>query len=196
MISFPKVTRILRNRWVFFQLSNMFPGFLSLRAKEDTPNIMKLVFVFHQEEWIQHRAAYFFVGDHPYNFHANSEMSMEPFFFFSGDKYRIVKVLVVLLKGENETFHLLPTLNTAACDSTLLLTYYRFPVSKSLNMTAFTETTTGFHSYLYVVLSCSLQVTYANYSEHLDITLRSHVQHSKTYMYQHEELCGLFCVIS
>ena len=133
---------------------------MSLRAKEDTLSIMKLVSVFHQEEWIQHCAAYFFVGDHPYTFHVNFEVSMEP--SFSGDKYRIVKVLAVPLKGENEAFNLLPTLNTAARGSIVLLTYFRFPIRKSLNMTAFMESTTGFRSYLYMVLSCGLQVTYAN----------------------------------
>lgn len=100
--------------------------------------------------------------NHPYTFHANFEVSMEP--SFSADKYRIVKVLAVPLKGENEAFHLLSILNTAACGSILLLTYFRFPISKSLNMTAFMESTTGFHSYLYVVLSCGLQVTYTNCS--------------------------------
>lgn len=45
---------------------------------------------------------------------------MEP--SFSGDKYKVVKVLAVPLKGENEAFHLLSTLNTSACGSILLLT--------------------------------------------------------------------------
>lgn len=52
------------------------------------------------------------MGDHPYAFHVNFEVSMEP--SFPGDKYRVVKVLAVPLKGENEAFHLLSTLNTAA----------------------------------------------------------------------------------
>jgi len=69
---------------------------------------------------MQHCAAYFFVGHHPYTFHANFEMSMER--SFSGDKYRIVKLLAVPPKGENEAFHLLSTFNTALCGSILLLT--------------------------------------------------------------------------
>lgn len=48
-----------------------------------------------------------FVGDHPYAFHVNFEVSMEP-------SFPVVKVLAVPLKGENEAFHLLSTLNTAA----------------------------------------------------------------------------------
>lgn len=80
----------------------------------------------------------------------------------SGDKYRIVKDLVVPVKSENGSFPLLSTLNIPACCSILLLTYFIFPISKSINMNAFIEVTTGFHSYIYVALSCGLQITYAS----------------------------------
>lgn len=84
-------------------------------------------------------------------------MSLRP--SFGGDEYKIVKVLIMPLRGENEVFSFV-----IAFGSIMLLTNLRFAFRKSSNMAAFMVSPTRFHSNLCVLLSCALQVMYADCS--------------------------------
>lgn len=111
---------------------------------------------FHREEGIQHCASYCFVHSPLDKLHGSFEMPLGP--SFAGDEYRIVGVLTMPLRGENEVFLLLLHSVVFCCCLTLGLLLESLQIWLPSWWVSLDSIRTC------VLFSCALQVMYADCS--------------------------------